>query len=99
MARKPYDPPFSLRLSFEERARLTEQAEGQPLGAYIRIVGNIVASFVDQSFGLHPVQLSLAARANRHFQNGRDDAILGLFQNDESIDPGDGGASNAPNGP
>ncbi|MEP2987383.1 MAG: hypothetical protein ABJN65_11930 [Parasphingorhabdus sp.] len=36
MARKPYDPPFSLRLSFEERARLTEQAEGIPLGAYIR---------------------------------------------------------------
>jgi mobilization protein NikA len=36
MARKPYDPPFSLRLSFEERARLTEQAEGAPLGAYIR---------------------------------------------------------------
>ncbi|MET4131767.1 hypothetical protein ABIE62_000883 [Porphyrobacter sp. MBR-155] len=65
----------------------------------IRIVGNIVASFVDQSFGLHPVQLSLSARANRHFQNGRDDAILGLFQSDESIDPGDGGASNAPNGP
>ena len=36
MARKPYDPPFSLRLSFEERARLTEQAGGMPLGAYIR---------------------------------------------------------------
>ncbi|MDE1466920.1 plasmid mobilization protein [Aurantiacibacter sp. D1-12] len=36
MARKPYDPPFSLRLSFEERARLEEQAEGMPLGAYIR---------------------------------------------------------------
>lgn len=36
MAKKPYDPPFSLRLSFEERARLTEQAEGVPLGAYIR---------------------------------------------------------------
>ena len=36
MARKPYDPPFSLRLSFEERARLSEQAEGMPLGAYIR---------------------------------------------------------------
>ena len=32
MARKPYDPPFSLRLSFEERARLAEQAEGMPLG-------------------------------------------------------------------
>lgn len=36
MARKPYDPPFSLRLSFEERARLTAQAEGMALGAYIR---------------------------------------------------------------
>lgn len=36
MARKPYDPPFSLRLSFEERARLIEQADGMPLGAYIR---------------------------------------------------------------
>lgn len=36
MAKKPYDPPFSLRLSFEERARLEEQAEGMPLGAYIR---------------------------------------------------------------
>ena len=36
MARKPYDTPFSLRLSFEERARLAEQAEGMPLGAYIR---------------------------------------------------------------
>lgn len=36
MARRPYDPPFSLRLSFEERARLQEMAEGQPLGGYIR---------------------------------------------------------------
>lgn len=36
MARKPYDSPFSLRLSFEERARLTEQAGRTPLGAYIR---------------------------------------------------------------
>lgn len=36
MAQKPYDPPFSLRLSFEERARLEELADGQPLGAYIR---------------------------------------------------------------
>lgn len=36
MARKPYDPPFSLRLSFEERARLQQQADGMPLGAYIR---------------------------------------------------------------
>lgn len=36
MARRPYDPPFSLRLSFEERAQLQEMAEGQPLGGYIR---------------------------------------------------------------
>lgn len=36
MAKKPCDPPFSLRLSFEERARLTQQVEGVPLGAYIR---------------------------------------------------------------
>jgi hypothetical protein len=36
MARKPYDPPFSLRLSFAERARLERDADGTPLGAYIR---------------------------------------------------------------
>jgi len=36
MGRKPYDPPFSLRLSFEERARLNVLAEGEPLGTYIR---------------------------------------------------------------
>jgi hypothetical protein len=36
MARRPYDPPFSLRLSFKERARLQEMAEGQPLGGFLR---------------------------------------------------------------
>ena len=36
MAQKPYDPPFSLRLSFAERARLEREADGTPLGAYIR---------------------------------------------------------------
>ena len=36
MARKPYDPPFSLRLSFAERARLEREADGMPLGAFIR---------------------------------------------------------------
>lgn len=36
MGRKPYDPPFSLRLSFEERARLEALADGEPLGSYIR---------------------------------------------------------------
>lgn len=32
----PYPPPFSLRLTFEERARLEEDAAGMALGAYIR---------------------------------------------------------------
>lgn len=31
-------PPFSLRLTFEERARLEAAANGMPLGAYIRTV-------------------------------------------------------------
>lgn len=36
MAEKKYPPPFSLRLTFEERARLERAAAGVPLGAYIR---------------------------------------------------------------
>lgn len=34
--RAKYPPPFSLRLTFEERAKLEEAANGTPLGAYIR---------------------------------------------------------------
>ena len=34
--RKRYPPPFSLRLTFEERAALEKAAAGMPLGAYIR---------------------------------------------------------------
>lgn len=33
---KKYPPPFSLRLTQEERARLEAEANGNPLGAYIR---------------------------------------------------------------
>lgn len=33
----------------------------------IRIVDNIVTSFIDQAFGISPVQLSLSARANFNF--------------------------------
>ena len=33
---KKYPPPFSLRLTFEERAALDSAAGGQPLGRYIR---------------------------------------------------------------
>ncbi len=36
-ARKPkYPPPFSLRLTYEERAWLEADARGRPLGTYIR---------------------------------------------------------------
>ena len=31
-------PPFSLRLTFEERAKLEKAANGTPLGAYIRSI-------------------------------------------------------------
>tara|TARA_B100000446_G_C10378275_1_gene279297 strand:- start:59 stop:478 length:420 start_codon:yes stop_codon:yes gene_type:complete len=31
-----YAPPFSLRLSFEERAKLEQAAKGKPIGAYIK---------------------------------------------------------------
>lgn len=34
--KKKYPPPFSLRLTYEERARLEQDAAGKPLGAYIR---------------------------------------------------------------
>jgi hypothetical protein len=33
---KKYPPPFSLRLTYEERTRLEAEADGKPLGAYIR---------------------------------------------------------------
>ena len=37
-ARKKTPPPFSLRLTFEERAALEKAANGVPLGAYIRSI-------------------------------------------------------------
>lgn len=42
--RKRRLPPFSLRLSTEERARLTDEAAGAPLGAYIKakVLGSAV---------------------------------------------------------
>jgi hypothetical protein len=38
MARGPRTPPFSLRLTFEERQKLEELASGDALGAYIKSV-------------------------------------------------------------
>lgn len=42
---KKYPPPFSLRLTLEERARLEAEAGDLPLGAYIRerLLGDAVA--------------------------------------------------------
>jgi hypothetical protein len=44
-APKKYPPPFSLRLTYEERARLEAEADGKPVGAYIRerLLGDDVA--------------------------------------------------------
>lgn len=36
MATSKYPPPFSLRLTFEERSKLERDAAGMALGAYIR---------------------------------------------------------------
>ena len=45
MATSKYPPPFSLRLTFEERSKLDRDAAGMSLGAYIRerILGDDVA--------------------------------------------------------
>ena len=37
-AKAKREAPFSLRLSFEERAALKKMAAGEPLGAYIKAV-------------------------------------------------------------
>ena len=65
----------------------------------IRIVDGIVSSFVDQAFGLHPVQHSLSARANRHFQGDQDHDSLDLFQETRPVDLDAEGASNTLEGP
>lgn len=36
MSEGKYPPPFSIRLTFEERARLEQDAGDMPLGAYVR---------------------------------------------------------------
>ncbi len=65
----------------------------------IRIVDHIVSSFVDQAFGIHPAQLSLAARANRAFQGFGDHGNLALFQETRDVDLDTEGASNPTKGP
>lgn len=60
----------------------------------IRIVDNIAMSFVAQAFGLHPVQLSLSARANSRFLGIQDYARIGTNQEHITVDPGFGSAMN-----
>ncbi|MFY0310864.1 hypothetical protein ACFMBG_13310 [Leisingera sp. D0M16] len=54
--KKKYPPPFSLRLTYEERARLDQAAAGKPLGAYIReqLLGDNAAP--RKKSGQRPVQ-------------------------------------------
>jgi len=53
---KKYPPPFSLRLTFEERAELDAAAGGQPLGRYIRaqMLGDMAAK--RKPYGKAPVK-------------------------------------------
>lgn len=60
----------------------------------IRIIDNIVISIIEQNLGLHPVQFSLSARANRAFAGAADHANLLTYERDERIDLRGEGASN-----
>ena len=53
------------------------------LTALIQLLDNVATSIVDEQFGWHPVQLSLAARANYAFKGAEDRANLAV--------PGDAG--------
>ena len=54
--KEEYPPPFSLRLTFEERTALEAAAGGQPLGRYIRekVLGENVAE--RKPYGKSPVK-------------------------------------------
>ena len=51
-----YPPPFSLRLTYEERAQLIAESSGRPLGMYIRecLLGD--AAKPRRSYGNSPVR-------------------------------------------
>lgn len=59
----------------------------------IRLIDSIVISWIDQAFGLHPVQLSLSARANYAFEKHIDCDIFGKSQASEAAPPGNGNAA------
>jgi phosphoglycerate dehydrogenase-like enzyme len=59
MARKPTPPPFSLRLTLEERAQLEQDAAGMSLGEYIRsrlFTVAVSAPRVQRTRGKQPVK-------------------------------------------
>ncbi|MEO8724047.1 MAG: hypothetical protein ABI395_11120 [Sphingobium sp.] len=51
----------------------------------IRLIDNVVISIIDQSHGKHPVQLSLAARANYAFQGESNCDNLPKMSNKEQV--------------
>ncbi len=56
MARRPRTPPFSLRLTFEERQKLEALASGDALGSYIKSVVFNEAAKPAKRRHLHPVK-------------------------------------------
>jgi hypothetical protein len=60
----------------------------------IRLIDAIVISFIDQEYGLDPVQLSLAARANYAFKGEGSCDSLALSEKDKAVDLGEEGAIN-----
>lgn len=56
MGEKPRDPPFSLRLTFDERTRLEAEAAGMPLAAYIKWRVFCADSPPPRSRGKRPVE-------------------------------------------
>lgn len=60
----------------------------------IRLIDAIVISFIDQEYGLDPVQLSLSARANYAFKNDSSCDSLALSEKDKTVDLYEEGAIN-----
>ncbi len=60
----------------------------------IRFLDSIAVSFISQTFGKSPVQLSLSARANYAFNGAETHANLRLSDISELVDLGNEGAIN-----
>jgi len=60
------------------------------LDEVIHLIDSIVISWIDQAFGFHLVQLSLAARANYAFAGSGECGNLTKFHENEISSPGSG---------